>query len=58
MITMHGALHPKSDNNRIYLSGGRGGRGRITNKICKVPPIAVLVGWLVCKEKRLQAVKG
>ena len=49
MITMHGALNPKSDNNRIYLSGGRGGRGLITKKFCtsigaSITKIAVLVG--------------
>ena len=30
MMTMYGALHPKSDVNRIYLPRARGGRGLIS----------------------------
>ena len=29
IITMNGALHPKSDNDRVYLSRKMGGRGLI-----------------------------
>ena len=33
-MTMHGALHPKSDTDREYLSGEMGGRGLISHEGC------------------------
>ena len=33
-VTMHGALHPKSDTDREYLSGEMGGRGLISHEGC------------------------
>ena len=33
-VTMHGALHPKSDTDREYLSGEMGGRGLISREGC------------------------
>ena len=34
MITLYGALHPKSDVDRVYLSRHKGGRGLITCEMC------------------------
>ena len=34
IITMNGALHPKSDNDRVYLSRKMGGRGLISCEGC------------------------
>ena len=44
MMTMHGALHPKSDVNRLYLSRKRGGRGLIGCEACVRSEINDL-GW-------------
>ena len=33
-MTMHGALHPKSDVGRVYLSRDMGGRGLISCEGC------------------------
>ena len=33
-MTMHGALHPKSDIDRVYLSREMGGRGLISCEGC------------------------
>ena len=33
-MTMHGALHPKSDIDRVYLSKEMGGRGLISCEGC------------------------
>ena len=33
-MTMHGALHPKSDTDRVYLSREMGGRGLISCEGC------------------------
>ena len=34
ILTMYGALHPKSDIDRLYLKRKRGGRGLISIKMC------------------------
>ena len=34
LMTMNGALHPKSDINRIYIPRRRGGRGLISAESC------------------------
>ena len=34
LMTIHGALHPKSDVDRIYVPRGKGGRGLISCKGC------------------------
>ena len=34
MMTLHGALHPKSDVDRLYLSRQKGGRGLISCEMC------------------------
>ena len=44
MMTMYGALHPKSDVDRIYLSRKRGGRGLIGCEGCVKSEINGL-GW-------------
>ena len=33
-MTMHGALHPKSNVDRVYLSREMGGRGLISCEVC------------------------
>ena len=33
-MTLHGALHPKSDVDRLYLPRQKGGRGLISCKMC------------------------
>ena len=32
-MTIHGALHPKSDVDRIYVQHGKGGRGLISCEV-------------------------
>ena len=46
MMTMHGALHPKSDVDRLYLPGKRGGRGLIGCEACVKSDVNGL-GWYV-----------
>ena len=35
MITVHGALHPKSDVNLVYLPRQKRGRGLISSEMCE-----------------------
>ena len=44
MMTIYGALHPKSDVDRIYLSRKRGGRGLIGCEGCVKSEVNGL-GW-------------
>ena len=46
MMTMHGALHPKSDVDRLYLPRRRGGRGLIGCEACVKSEVNGL-GWYV-----------
>ena len=34
VMTIHGALHPKSDVDRVYVSRCNGGRGLISVQMC------------------------
>ena len=58
-MTMYGALHPKSDVNRIYLPRGRGGRGLISCEKCILSEENNM-GWYVMNsvEPLLKAVKS
>lgn len=46
MMTMYGALHPKSDVDRLYLPRKRGGRGLIGCEACVKSEVSGL-GWYV-----------
>ena len=35
MMTVHGALHPKSDVNLVYLPRQKRGRGLISSEMCE-----------------------
>ena len=58
MMTVYGALHPRSDVNRIYLPRARGGRGLISCERC-VRSEENNMGWYVRNniEPLLEAVK-
>ena len=58
-MAMYGALHPKSDVNRIYLSRARGARGLISYEKC-IRTEENNMGWYVRNsiEPLLEAVKS
>ena len=46
VMTMHGALHPRSDINRLYMPREKGGRGLISCERC-IRSEENSVGWYV-----------
>ena len=59
MFTIHGALHPKSDVDRLYIPRKRGRRGLISIEDCVELAIRGLEVYLHRSEERLkQATRG
>ena len=59
MFTIHGALHPKSDVDRLYIPRKRGRRGLISFEDCVELAIRGLQVYLHRSEERLkQATRG
>ena len=59
MFIIHGALHPKSDVNRLYIPRKEGGRGLISTEDCVELAIRGLEGYVHGSEERLiQAARG
>ena len=59
MFTIHGALHPKSDVNRLHIPRKEGGRGFISIEDCVELAIRGLEGYVHGSEERLiQAARG
>ena len=46
IMTIHGALHPKSDIDRIYVPRGKGGRGLISCEGC-IRGEEIRLGWYI-----------
>ena len=59
MFTIYGALHPKSDVDRLYIPRKKGGRGLILIEDCVELAIRGLEGYIHVSEERLiQAARG
>ena len=59
MFTIYGALHPKSDIDRLYIPRKEGGRGLIFIEDCVELVIRGLEGYVHANEERLiQAARG
>ena len=59
MFTIYGALHPKSDVNRLYIPRKEGGRGLISIEYCVELAIRGLELYIHGSERRLiQAIRG
>ena len=58
IMTMHGALHPKSDVDRIYMPRAKGERGLITCENC-IRSEGTNLGWYMKNsvEKLLEGIK-
>ena len=58
-FTIYGALHPKSDVDRLYIPRKEGGRGLISIENCVELAIRGLEGYVHGSEERLiQAARG
>ena len=53
MFTIYGALHPKSDVNRLYIPRKEGGRGLISTEDCVELAIRGLEVYVHGSEERL-----
>ena len=53
LFTIYGALHPKSDVDRLYVSRKEGGRGLISTEDCVELPIRGLEVYIHGTEERL-----
>ena len=59
MFTIYGALHPKSDVDRLYIPRKEGGRGLISTEDCVELAIRSLEVYVHGSEERLiQAARG
>ena len=59
MFTIYGALNPKSDVDRLYISRKEGGRGLISIKDCVELAIRGLEVYVHrCEERLIQAARG
>ena len=59
LFTIYGALHPKSDVDRLYISRKEGGRGLISIKDCVELAISCLEVYVHgCEERLIQAARG
>ena len=59
MFTIYGALHPKSDVDRLYIPRKEGGRGLISIKDCVELAIRGLEVYVHgCEERLIQAARG
>ena len=59
LFTMYGALHPKSDVDRLYIPRKKGGRGLISTEDCVELAIRGLEVYVHGSEERLiQAARG
>ena len=59
LFTIYGALHPKSDVNRLYIPRKEGGRGLISIEYCVELAIRGLELYIHGSERRLiQAIRG
>ena len=59
LFTIYGALHPKSDVDRLYIPRKEGGRGLISTEDCVESAITGLEVYIHGSEERLiQAAKG
>ena len=59
MFTIYGALHPKSDADRLYIPRKEGGRGLISIKDCVELAIRRLKVYVYGSEERLtEAARG
>ena len=53
LLTIYGALHPKSDLDRLYIPGKEGGRSLICNEDCVEVARRVLEVYVRGSEERL-----
>ena len=59
LFTIYGALHPKSDVDRLYIPRKEGGRGLISIKDCVELAIRGLEVYVHgCEERLIQAARG
>ena len=59
LFTIYGALHPKSDVNRLHIPRKEGGRGLISIEYCVELAIRGLELYIHGSERRLiQAIRG
>ena len=59
LFTIYGALHPKSDVDRLYIPRKEGGRGLISIKDCVELPVRALEVYVHgCEERLTQAARG
>ena len=59
LFTIYGALHPKSDVDRLYIPNKEGGRGLISIKDCVELAIRDLQMYVHgCEERLIQAARG
>ena len=54
-MTLHGALHPKSDVYRVYLARQKGGRGLISCEMCVKAEENNLAWYVRNSNERLMA---
>ena len=54
-MTLYGALHPKSDVDRVYLARQKGGRGLISCEICVKAKENNLAWYVRNSSERLMA---